>query len=208
YNLGLRDDGAAWFAPETFQTLFQAQALAPASARASAEYLIIGGTLTPDGSVAQLDPGYRVISSRPGAPSDPNGTHCLRFSSDAADYCFTPFFTDSDSPTGLGGFQVKAPVPAGATRVALIRGGTELTALTVSDSVPTIGIVTPHAGDAWQGKRTIEWTASDPGGNPLVYALQYSADNGVSWTPLGIDMKDTQYEVDGTRIWGGSQVLF
>ena len=147
---------AAWLAPETFQTLFQAQALAPATAQASAEYLIIGGTLTPDGSVAQLDPGYRVISSRPGAPSDPNGTHCLRFSSDAADYCFTPFFTDSDSPTGLGGFQVKAPVPAGATRVALIRGGTELTALTVSDSVPTIGIVTPHAGDAWPTRITCE----------------------------------------------------
>src|SRR5438552_7580959 len=49
---------------------------------------------------------------------------------------------------------------------------------------------------------------SDPDGASLVYALQYSSDNGVSWTPLTLDLKDTRYEVDGTRIWGGSQVLF
>jgi hypothetical protein len=205
YNLGLGDGDAGWLAPATFQTLFNTQALAPATAQASAEYLILGGTLTPDGSVAQLDPGYRVISSRPGAPSDPNGTHCLRFSGgDAADYCFTPFFTD---PTGAGGFEIKAPIPSGTTRVALLSGGTELTALTAAADAPVLSIVAPRTGDTWQGKRTLQWTGSDPGGNPLIYAVQYSADNGASWTPLTLDLKETQYEVDGTRI-SGSQVLF
>jgi hypothetical protein len=211
YNLGLPDPDFA--RADTFQALFNTRAIAPPAGE-SIEYLIIGGTLTPDGSVAQLAPGYRVTSALPGAPSDPAGTHCLRFSGGAsADYCFSPFFLDSADSQGIGGFEIKAPLPAGATRVALLRrdsggGERELTSLTASADAPALSILVPQAGVTWQGRRTIEWTASDPDGNPLMYALQYSADNGVSWTPLAIDMKDTRYEVDGTRIWGGSHVLF
>src|SRR5207245_2540191 len=83
-----------------------------------------------------------------------------------------PLFLD---PAGAGGFEVKAPFPAGTTRVALIShdpvaGDVELTALTASDSDPAVAIVSPSTGDAWQGKRIIQWTGSDPGGASLVYA--------------------------------------
>jgi hypothetical protein len=132
YNLGLRDGASlvaggfdprtrkvtpvstpdlmasgTWATAGTFQALFNAKAAAPA-APGPAEYLIIGGTVSPDGSVAQLDPGYRVISAFPGAPSDAAGTHCLRFGdSAAADYCFSPLFLDPANATVTGGFEVR-----------------------------------------------------------------------------------------------------
>src|SRR5262249_32870589 len=121
-----------WPSPQTFLTLYNAKVTAPTPAAASAsfnrraaaptKYLVVGGTVARDGSAAQLDAGYRVVSAIPGAPSDPNGTHCLRFSGGAPmDYCFTPLFGDFTDPALTGGFAVKAPYPAGTTRVALIR---------------------------------------------------------------------------------------
>src|SRR5262249_49220107 len=122
-------------------------------------------------------------------------------------------FGDFTDRALTGGFAVKAPYPAGTTRVALIRrdsslGDTELTALTASGNSPSLSIMSPQTGDSWEGKRVIQWSGFDPDGNQLVYALQYSADNGASWTPLMLDLQGTQYEVDGAQIAGGSQMLF
>src|SRR5207244_3990807 len=135
-------------------------------------YLIIGGAIAPDGNSAKLDPGYRMISVNPGGPSNPQGTHCLRFSGGTTtDYCFTPFQAD---PRVDSGFMVKAPFPAGTTSVAIVKnepGATELTAIK-GTGTPSLQLVSPQTGDSWEGKRTIQWTASDPDSKPLVYAVQ------------------------------------
>ncbi|HTM47752.1 MAG TPA: choice-of-anchor D domain-containing protein [Bryobacteraceae bacterium] len=193
-----------WPSVAAFQGLFYANAASPPKSEPS-DYLVIGGRVLPDGS-AQLEPGFRVNSSFPGEPSDPAAAYCLRFSGGAAaDYCFTPFFPETAEPAGAGGFEVKAPLPAGTTRVALVLrdSGAELSSLQVNGGAPALSIVNPQAGDIWQGKRLLQWTSAD-----AVYAVQYSADNGNSWTPLAIGIQDTQFEVDGVRISGGPQVLF
>jgi hypothetical protein len=194
--------GGAWPSASTYSKLF-VPIYDPVATKSvtTTEYLIIGGTVIPDGSLATLDPGYRV-NSVGSAPSNPAGSHCLRFSGgDSADYCFTPFYVD-----GIGGFAVKAPIPSGTTRVALIShdpaaGDTELTALTAAANAPSLSILLPQAGDAWQDSGTIQWTGDDG----LVYAVEYSPDNGTSWIPLAVDLTDTQYQVDATRL-AGSQV--
>jgi hypothetical protein len=193
-----------WPSVATFQGLFNANAASPSKSE-PADYLVIGGRVSADGS-AQLDPGFRVNSSFPGAQADPAGTHCLRFSGGAAaEYCFTPFFPDAADPSGAGGFVVKAPLPAGTSRVALILrdSGAELSSLSTDGGSTALSIVSPQAGDTWQGKRILQWTPAD-----AVYAVQYSADNGTSWTPLAIGIQDTQFEIDGDRIAGGDRVLF
>ena len=212
----LTDDGA-WLRAPQYQKLYQAQVLPPvppgpvAEARpgprassAPADYLIISGTVGRTGP-SVLDPGIRVTSAVAGDPSDPNGTHCLHFDGAGPDFCFTPmsFGTAFDSE-----FVVKAPVPAGTTSVSLVEnGGAVLTTMTAAAGQPTLQIVTPQAGDSWEGTRTLQWSATDPGGNPLTYTVLYSPDNGASWIPLTIALQDTQYTVDGAQIAGGSQVL-
>lgn len=61
---------------------------------------------------------------------------------------------------------------------------------TVIDSVapgprqPVVAIQQPAGGALIEDLLNIEWTASDPDGDPLLYTIQYSHDNGASWHTL------------------------
>lgn len=209
----LTDDGA-WLRAQQYQKLYQSPVQppkpapvgqAPRASGATGDYLILGGTVGNNGP-SQLEPGIRMNSAVAGDPSDPNGTHCLRFDGAAgADYCFTPLLFGSGQD---GTFVVKVPVPAGATSVSLMEnGGAVLTAMTAASGPPTLQITSPETGDSWEGKNTIQWVGSDPDGNPLTYTVEYSPDNGASWIPLSAGFEDTQYTLDGAQIVGGAQVL-
>ncbi len=177
-----------------------------------AEYALVGGMARRDGSATGLKPVYRLTSTRPGQPSDPEGNHCLRFTGAAgtlADHCFTLLFeSENGEPVDEQTFSVKAPFPAGVTRLALMRGEQELAALSVGAGPPAATIQSPQGGDRWEGRRTILWSAIDPGGGALVYTVQYSFDNGGAWLPLAIGLQLAELAVDTGQIQGGAQVHF
>jgi hypothetical protein len=65
------------------------------------------------------------------------------------------------------------------------RGYPQVTALSLAPSRP---------GTA--GKQTLSWTGSDPARLPLQYAVLYSADDGHTWWPVHVGLRQTQVEVD------------
>jgi hypothetical protein len=99
-------------------------------------------------------------------------------------------------------------MPAGATKVALMRGSTELHALTSNSRPPTITITSPRAGDRWQAASDIMWTASDSAGRPLTFSVLYSSDGGTKWLPISLDQTETTYNLNIAEIMGGSRVMF
>jgi len=173
---------------------------------AAADYAIVSGTVSSDGG-ASLDPVYRVTSSRAGAPSDPNGSHCLRFfgsGGGSVDYCFTPQLA---RPSGQGSFAVMAPWPADTTRLALVQNNVELASLSAASGPASLAFTSPGAGERWEGTHTVSWSGADPDGHALIYTLLYSYDNGASWIPVAIDLPDPQFDLDCTQIGGSTQVL-
>jgi hypothetical protein len=217
----------AWLSPDSFKKIYTAYKDAadfrngsssaspkPGARRAaSAEYLTISGTARRDGSGGHLNAGFRSTPPFAGPDSDPNGNHCLRFSGDSGplgDYCFTIGFVDPITGGDLDQdiFVVSAPWPAGTKQVALVRDGSELASLTLSANAPSLQITSPQQGDQLSaGPLHLQWTASDPDGNTLVYQLFYSTDGGSTWMPLDPQITDTSYTVDGTRL-PGSSVMF
>jgi len=90
--------------------------------------------------------------------------------------------------------------------VVLSRNSTQFS-LEAADS-PTLQILTPSAGDQWDGSRTIAWSSSDPHGSPLSYLVQYSADGGNSWLPVEVDLQQPQFTFDTSEIKAGSNTYF
>jgi Mg-chelatase subunit ChlD len=214
YTALMSTDGAP---PVTPPAAASTSSRRPASSRAASAptnppaYLVVSGAVSADGGAGHLDSAYNTTGGASGRASDPAGTYCLRFTLSAGspvDYCFTPPQFDSDPPLDPIPFAVKAPYPAGTTRVALRNGSVELAALNAASAPPTLTINSPQTGDSWSGNQTLSWLGSDPDGNSLTYSVLYSSDNGTTWIPLELDTQDTQFNVDCTQILGGSQVWF
>ncbi len=178
----------------------------------ASDYQLITGSAMQDGSAGQLDPPYRASSIRPGGSSDPDGSHCIRFTGDSgtlSDFCFTPsFISGEEQPLDQGYFAWKIPYMAGTTGISLVLksgGGEHVLTSATSAGAPSISIQTPQPGDALSGKQTITWTASDPGGAKLTYRVQVSNDGGLAWYPLSNNLQDSQFAFDTSLLLGGAQ---
>jgi hypothetical protein len=75
--------------------------------------------------------------------------------------------------------------------------GRVLASKEVTAGVPEVEIISPNGGETWkEGKSyTIQWQASDPDGDRLFSSLLLSRDGGETWTPLALDLEDTEYEL-------------
>lgn len=69
-------------------------------------------------------------------------------------------------------------------------------------------LTSPNGGENWSGtgKYTATWSGSDPDGDELFYALEYSADDGATWFPIGVDLTENHKEIDLTNLPGGSSI--
>jgi hypothetical protein len=76
----------------------------------------------------------------------------------------------------------------------------------VSANAPTVGIPTHSGGPSLgaSGPVTVNWTAADADGNPLTYAIKYSADNGATWRPLATGLTSTSVVVEAAELEGTS----
>jgi len=188
--------------------------LKASAAAASSEQIIISGWAQSDGSAGDLDPFYRMPLDGSAPPSVAGGSHCLHFSGSAGalgDYCFDLTFRDveatAQSPRQY--FTLQAPLPAGATSVALMAGTQQLASLTATSAPPVLAITSPQQGSRWSGgMQTIAWTATDPDRQPMVFTVLYSSDGGQSWLPMALDISAFQFTFDPSQIMGGSNVFF
>ena len=98
--------------------------------------------------------------------------------------------TVSDGPSGADVAFVAsfaAPDPA-ASRLELLKDGAVLTSLVMGPAVPAVTVTQPGAGQTVSDTLTVQWTATDADtSDQLLFALQYTPDNGATWYSLATD---------------------
>jgi uncharacterized protein (TIGR03437 family) len=97
--------------------------------------------------------------------------------------------------------------PDTTARFEIVKSGAVLGAFPVSANAPTVGSVAGDlAGRIVNGQRTITWTASDPDGDPLTYAVEYNGDvtkSGSEWEPIGENLKQPSFAINFSELPGG-----
>ncbi len=58
-----------------------------------------------------------------------------------------------------------------------------------------------------KGYRTLQWKASDPDGDALVYDVEFRPAGGATWLPLRKELRDTYYSFDSTSLPDGDYVF-
>jgi len=58
-----------------------------------------------------------------------------------------------------------------------------------------------------KGYRTLQWKASDPDGDALVYEIEFRPVGGAKWIPLKREIRDTYYSFDATSLPDGEYVF-
>ncbi|MFK8031477.1 MAG: hypothetical protein AB8G18_14670 [Gammaproteobacteria bacterium] len=111
-----------------------------------------------------------------------------------------------DGPAGAG-FFFAAIVPwSGDTESITLQQNqtTGLSAINVSANAPAVSIVSPVSGSTIGDTLTVNWTGSDVDGDPLQYTVQYSADDGTTWSNIANGLTQTSITIDDARDIAGS----
>lgn len=208
-----RLENEAWIAPELYTYLHQ-QLLAAAgqgdnpAQPAAAEYLLAAGVIYQDGS-ARFDAFYRQMQTNP-MSNPPAGTaYCLQLldsgQNQLASHCFDVSFDFGDSATPMTSapFALTVPYPPATRQIVLKHGAAVIANRAVSNSAPSVSASLSGSGPV----KTVTWTATDPDGGALSYAVLYSADNRQSWFALATDLTATTYSLDTGLLPGGSSAF-
>ena len=144
-------------------------------------------------SVEQVDGNGDVVDSDPVGLGGASGL----YSADA---------TPPADPFGYG-FATLVTIDPAAVELSLVLDGDVVATVPVSGA-PTVSITSPVAGaHIPRGQPlTIEWTASDPDGDPLVASVLISDDDGASWRPLASGVAGTTLTIPTPQDVGGSTV--
>ncbi len=164
-------------------------------------YIMLTGLVSDTGSGELLEayhlPTYNILTV------SSSGTHALRFLDVAGnvlqEYAFTPEFNEFATVP----FFANVAYPVGTATIQLAKESEVYDTLVVSPHTPTISLLSPNGGEAWNTQPvTITWGASDEDNDPLTYAILYSKDGGQTWLALDSGLKETTYTLDPTLIAG------
>ncbi|MCC6235888.1 MAG: LamG domain-containing protein [Verrucomicrobiales bacterium] len=96
------------------------------------------------------------------------------------------------------------PDQPGAARLQVMKAGVVLSELQPSQGAPTLTLREP-SHDETAHLLSATWLGFDPDQDPLVYTLQFSADDGASWETLQVNYPDLSFATDTRLLRGGSR---
>jgi hypothetical protein len=193
-------------------TLQAAPATEVRPVRAGTDIIALFGTIYDDVDTAV----FQVVGlwDSPGPYTPPaGGAYRMRLldsgGNQLAAYDFEGDASDAN-PSNLG-FGVVVPFPLNTAEVELSRlsDGLVLGTHQISANAPTISnveLVSPP--DPVTGTVTLQWQASDPDGDPLMFDVYYTDDDGASYTAYALALSTTSVQLDTNQMGGSSQARF
>lgn len=171
----------------------------------------IRGVIAADGRSADLAPAL-AVDFAPTA-DDASGSHAVVVRDSAGAEVWRTRFTPvhSDGEPATGGDLAASPsifhvvVPRGlasAATVEIVSGGATLGTGTYSQNAPDVSVTKPNAGTA--ERLTLTWSSSDADADALRHTVLYSADDGLTWNPIGVDLSGTSMSVARWSLPGSS----
>ena len=92
------------------------------------------------------------------------------------------------------------PYVEGTTRVD-IEGPGIMHSVTAGPNPPSVTLLSPNGGEVLdQPTVAVSWTAEDPDGDPLTFALQYSKDDGATWELVAQNLEGSSVEIDSLNV--------
>ena len=126
-----------------------------------------------------VDGGYWLVQRTA------SGTEVQR---DGVYVMFAAAESDAQRPaTGeqLGFFTATMLRADGVAQIDLEHNGVVLASFTAGSSAPIVSISSPTGGTFNSGTVPIEWSTRDGDNDPLEISIEYSRDDGATWTPIG-----------------------
>ncbi|MCA9968716.1 MAG: carboxypeptidase regulatory-like domain-containing protein, partial [Anaerolineales bacterium] len=191
--------------------------LAPLALLAGEPAVVVSGVVSPTAGAGSLTAVY-AVDAPVSVAAPPPGAYAIRFEDGAgqalAVHSFAPDMVVEDRLAGaaadeaIGTFTLLLPWPANAARIVLLHNGQPLAAQAASSGAPSISVTYPNGGELLSGGTAVlRWTAVDPDGDPLTYAVQYSRDAGMSWQTLASTWPTTTYAFNLDAAAGSDQAL-
>src|SRR5579859_3867021 len=91
-------------------------------------------------------------------------------------------------------FNLRVPFPANATQVEIWHDTARLYASRINAHAPSVSFVGPTGGTySADSSIPVAWSVTNPDGVPLQVSLDYSADNGATWTGVAIHLSGQSY---------------
>jgi hypothetical protein len=166
------------------------------SAAVASDYLLLRGVIDRELDVVAFEPAIAVSGQvPPEAPAPGDFKLRVHRGGGSQDLSFAPirFETRGDQPP-LETFQLAVPPLPPVSLLELFRGATLIGSYSAGANPPQVELLAPNGGETLGGADvSVVWVASDADGDALSFVVQYSADDGASWSTLVTDWPSTSY---------------
>ncbi len=172
-------------------------------------FVIRGSVHLLDGSVELLPFANLLQTAPPEVPSA--GDYVLRLRSGGGallgETAFEPKLTEPIGPDPeLGTFLIGVAADPAIRIVEIVHDGEVVASRMASANAPVVQVTSPNGGENLTGATVnLQWTGSDADGDPLTYVVQYSPDNGATWTTLGVDLTATGVQIPRSSLPASTQ---
>ena len=176
------------------------------------DHFVIRGNVDLLGGTVEFSPFGTLVQTEAPEPQ-PTGDYLLRLRSAAGvllnEIAFEPTLSEPEGPDpGLGSFLIGVASDPAIRAVEIVHEGLVVASRTASANAPTVQVTSPNGGQSFSGPTvSLQWTGSDADGDPLTYVVQYSPDNGTTWTTLGVDLTSTNVAIPRSSLPASAQAL-
>ena len=207
-----------WISDKSYKNIHQALSSIPPippGEDSPDTYVIVHGEVDFAADTVELLPfGKVTTTSQPEIPE--TGDYILELRDSAQQVLASIPFEPQRSVGSEGGmmdtgsFLLVLPDDPAVRHWVVLHGDKTLATASASNSAPVVSLLSPNGGEVISGPSvTVSWTASDLDGDELTYTILYSADAGVNWRCLAVDLSgEITCVIPRNSLIGSEQGLF